>query len=470
MFVAELQNKSIAIIKSLLDQRKGDAELFRKTVLLNVVCIIGILVLIPMGYLAFWQSNYYLGCFDFLIALLLIVILIYLNRTGKTETVSYIGITGASLLFWFLVFTGGVNNSAYVWIYTFPLFAMFLLGSHKGVIANFLFFGPIVLFFVIEPQFSIFTTYSADLRRRIIPAFFVVLAYAYLFEFMRERSYYRLQCEVKRHRQTAKKLDVAKTVSENANRAKSDFLANMSHELRTPLNHIIGFTELLMQKHFGNLNETQEEYLTDVHNSSNHLLSLINDILDISKVEARKLTLDPSPVKLETLLKNSLTIIKEKANKNGITLSYDINDLPETIVADERKLKQIMYNLLSNAVKFTPDQGRIEIKAQRCNIDSGGGLGTENGDRSIHISVKDTGIGLKAMDIERIFDPFEQAKTTRSKNYQGTGLGLALTKNLVELHGGKIWVESDGENKGSNFRLIIPVHPNLPVIGRKVDG
>ena len=119
---------------------------------------------------------------------------------------------------------------------------------------------------------------------RIIPSFLVVLAYAYLFEFMRERSYYKLQCEVKGHRQTAKKLDVAKTASENANRAKSDFLANMSHELRTPLNHIIGFTELLLQKHFGNLNETQEEYLTDVHNSSNHLLSLINDLLDISKV------------------------------------------------------------------------------------------------------------------------------------------------------------------------------------------
>ena len=460
----------MALVNGFEVQRRNDAELFRKVVLLNVVCIIGIVVLIPMGLLAFWQSNHYLACFDFLIALLLLFTMIYLNRSGQIETAGYMGITGALLLFWFLVFSGGVNNSAYVWMYTFPLFAMFLLGSRKGLIANILFFGPIVLFFVIEFPSTFLTSYPTDLKMRIIPSFLVVLAYAYLFEFMRERSHHRLQREVQEHRKTARKLQVAKTVSEKANQAKSDFLANMSHELRTPLNHIIGFTELVLSKHFGHLNETQEEYLTDVHQSSNHLLALINDILDISKVEAGKLTLDPSSVNLEALLANSLTIIKEKANKNGVTLTHDIRGVPDTIVADERKLKQILYNLLSNAVKFTPARGRIEVQARSGSLDGGSGSETTNGNRGVQIRVIDSGIGLKAKDIERVFKPFEQAETNKNKNDQGTGLGLALTKHLVTLHGGRIWAESRGENEGAVFSLIIPVEPILPAADQAVDA
>ncbi len=467
--IAEVRRKTMTVFNGMLAQRQHDAELFRKVVLLNIVGIIGIMVLIPMGCLAIWQSNHYLGGFDFLIAFLLLCTVVYLNRTGQIETAGYMGITGASLLFWFLVFTGGVNNSAYVWMYTFPLFAMFLLGSRKGLTANILFAVPIVVFFVMAFESAIFTSYPIDLKMRIIPSFLVVLAYAYLFEFMRERSYHRLQCEVQEHRKTARKLQVAKAVSERANQAKSDFLANMSHELRTPLNHIIGFTELVLGKHFGDLNETQEEYLTDVHQSSNHLLALINDILDISKVEAGKQTLTPSSVDLEGLLKNSLTIIKEKAHKNAVTLSYDIRDVPDAIVADERKLKQIVYNLLSNAVKFTPARGRIEIKARPADLAGGVGLETANGQRGIYISVTDSGIGLKAQDIDRIFKPFEQAETTKNKNYQGTGLGLALTKHLVELHGGRIWAESTGTDKGTVFSLIIPIDPTLPADDMKVD-
>jgi len=149
----------------------------------------------------------------------------------------------------------------------------------------------------------------------------------------------------------------SKEAAEAANKAKSEFLANMSHELRTPLNHIIGFTELVLDKHFGDLNETQEEYLSDSVHSSQHLLSLINDILDLSKVEAGKLELEPTDVNLNELLKNSLTMISEKAIKHSIHLSMDTDSIPETITADERKLKQVMYNLLSNAVKFTPEGG-----------------------------------------------------------------------------------------------------------------
>jgi len=265
----------------------------------------------------------------------------------------------------------------------------------------------------------------------------------------------------------------AKEAAEAANKAKSEFLANMSHELRTPLNHIIGFTELVVDKHFGDLNEAQDEYLTDALASSRHLLSLINDILDLSKVEAGKLEMEPTDVNLNELLKNSLTMIKEKAMKHSILLSMDTDSIPETITADERKLKQIMYNLLSNSVKFTPDGGEIRLTANFADdssllADSKGKIGSE-GDltamshelrasrKFVRISVADTGIGLKDEDVERIFGAFEQVDNSMSRKFQGTGLGLSLTKQLVELHGGRLWVESDGEGKGSRFNFIIPI-------------
>ncbi len=270
-----------------------------------------------------------------------------------------------------------------------------------------------------------------------------------------------------------KNLMIAKKRTDAANRAKSDFLANMSHELRTPLNHIIGFTELMADKHFGALNETQEEYLNDVLTSSRHLLSLINDILDLSKVEAGKLELKPAKVDLKALLANSLTMVKEKSLRHDIKISLDINDAPETIQADERKLKQILYNLLSNAVKFTPEKGEVHIKgdlvdgsrllAERdngenldpwfrsLNLDQGSSM------KFVRVSVTDTGIGIRAEDLERIFKPFEQAESSASRRYQGTGLGLSLTRRLIELHQGTIWAESSGEGRGSTFSFAIPV-------------
>jgi PAS domain S-box-containing protein len=253
-------------------------------------------------------------------------------------------------------------------------------------------------------------------------------------------------------------MKAARILAERASMAKSEFMANMSHELRTPLNHIIGFTELVLGKHLGDLNEKQTEYLTDVHSSSRHLLSLINDILDLSKVEAGKLGFQPNSINLPELLRKSIIIVKETAMKNSIKIKLDTDDIPDIITADVRLLKQIMYNLLSNAVKFTPKSGQVSITASIFRYD-GAVKSSVSGKKgtAIKISVSDTGIGIKTEDIARIFNSFEQVENGASRRYQGTGLGLSLTKNLVELHGGRIWVESDGINKGSTFSFTIPL-------------
>ncbi len=252
----------------------------------------------------------------------------------------------------------------------------------------------------------------------------------------------------RRRRQEAQQ---ATQTAEKANRAKSEFLANMSHELRTPLNHILGFTELVIDQHFGPLNTTQIEYLQDVLTSSRHLLELINDILDLSKVEAGKMTIEMEEIPLVPLLERSLIMFKEKSLKHNLALDLDIERAPARARVDPRKFKQILYNLLANSVKFTPDGGTIQVQAREIPDNWHGGQG-----RGLQVSVRDTGIGIKEADLERIFNSFEQADCSASRPFAGTGLGLALSRRLVELHAGRIWAESRGEGHGSRFVMVLP--------------
>ena len=230
---------------------------------------------------------------------------------------------------------------------------------------------------------------------------------------------------------------------EIANQHKSDFLANMSHELRTPLNAIIGFSEVLVEKMFGEVNEKQLDYLNDIHSSGKHLLSLINDILDLSKIEAGRMELDVAEFDLRSALENAITLIKERAQRHGITLELDVEKSLGAFRADERKFKQIMLNLLSNAVKFTPEGGKVSVRAKPL-------------EGALEVAVADTGVGIAAEDQQKVFEEFKQVGTDYTKKAEGTGLGLALTKRFVELHGGAIRLES-ALGKGSSFIFSLPL-------------
>ena len=273
--------------------------------------------------------------------------------------------------------------------------------------------------------------------------------------------------------QKANESDRLKEALQKANesdRLKSEFLANMSHELRTPLNAIIGFSELLECQYPEKLDESQKEYVQDINKSGKHLLSIISDILDLSKMEAGKMGMELTDVHLPTLFDTSLTMFKEHALKHRIRLSTDVAGCPETIKADELRLKQIVCNLLSNAVKFTPDGGAVLLSAhyltrkndcwmtgngEVASLPARDGHERMNHERIVDIAVADTGIGIKKEDLERIFKPFEQVDGSTSRRYQGTGLGLSLAKRFAELHGGYLCVESDGEQKGSTFHCVI---------------
>jgi len=230
----------------------------------------------------------------------------------------------------------------------------------------------------------------------------------------------------------------------------------------------MGFTELILGKNFGDLNETQEEYLTDVYRSSQHLLSLVNDILDLSKIEAGKLELKPSEIQLQRLLENSLSTIRDKAGQKKIRLTAEIDQILETITADERRLNQIIYNLLSNAVKFTEDGGTICLSARvTAGREDAIPAGSPFIRQELEISVADTGIGIRKEDLEEIFKPFSQLESSLSRKYPGTGLGLGLTRNLVEMHGGRIRAESEGLGKGSIFRVTLPVEQRPKLLPEK---
>jgi signal transduction histidine kinase len=234
---------------------------------------------------------------------------------------------------------------------------------------------------------------------------------------------------------------------EAASRHKSEFLANMSHELRTPLNAIIGFSQVLRDEMVGSVNPKQSEYLDDIISSGNHLLSLINDVLDLSKVEAGQVELDVHPFSLREALERGVVMVRERATEDGVRVAFEADPEIDVVDGDERRIKQVIFNLLSNAVKFTPAGGEVDVSAMRVNGE-------------VRVSVADTGPGVDPEDHERIFEEFRQTESGLEQ-HEGTGLGLALSKRFVELHGGRIWIESE-LGRGSTFVFTLPAEAVAP--------
>jgi signal transduction histidine kinase len=229
---------------------------------------------------------------------------------------------------------------------------------------------------------------------------------------------------------------------ETASKHKSEFLANMSHELRTPLNAIIGFSQVLREGISGEVNAKQQEYLDDILTSASHLLALINDVLDLSKVEAGQVELQVAPFSLQEALERGVSMVRERATQDGVQLTLHANGNLDVVVGDERRIRQVIFNLLSNAVKFAPAGGQVDVKATQSNGE-------------VTVSVADTGPGIAAQDLDRIFEEFQQTDVGASQA-EGTGLGLALSKRFVEMHGGRIWCDSE-LGKGSTFRFTLPL-------------
>jgi two-component system, NtrC family, sensor kinase len=258
-------------------------------------------------------------------------------------------------------------------------------------------------------------------------------------------SYTSLELKVQERTQelatALRELDDKSRQLEAASRHKSQFLANMSHELRTPLNAIIGFSQVLRERMFGEVNEKQAEYLDDILSSANHLLSLINEVLDLSKVEAGQLELEVAPFSLQEALERGVVMVRERAIKDGVQITITPSPDVDVVAGDERRIRQVIFNLLSNAVKFTPEGGAVDVHASQVNGE-------------VRVSVSDTGPGIAEDARERIFEEFQQTEAGIEQR-EGTGLGLALSKRLVELHGGRIWVDSE-LGTGSTFVFTLP--------------
>jgi signal transduction histidine kinase len=391
---------------------------------------------------------------------------------GKTqrqiETLIKVNLGWTGFLLLFLLLHSATRWHEMFWLYLFPIALFFLLGPLTGMFYNLIFLtGAAVVLFVLQGKITNTVPLETDYAVRFLISISALILITYGYESVRER--YRVEVKEKQRmiEEEKAKLLVAKHGAEQANLAKSQFLATMSHELRTPLNAIIGFTELLADRHAGEMNPTQQEYLSNILQSSRQLLTLINDVLDLAKVEAGRMELELGIVNLRTFIEESMIMFRESARKQGIALESKLDGLPVTIQADERKFKQILNNLLSNAVKFTPDGGRVIVSGEILRREKGRWLNHKGdelptsvaGDDGswLKIAVADTGVGISRDDLERIFEPFEQGDSSTTRRFQGTGLGLSLTRKLVALHGGAVFAESPGPKQGATVSFVIPL-------------
>jgi len=437
----------------------------------RLVSAFAVIVAVPafciFAVLHLLQGDMVKGLLEIIVAVSYTVSFCFARIQRRIKLSVEFNLTLTGLFFLHSLLYSGTREYALYWVYIFPIALFFLLGPRTGMFFNLVFLaGAAVVLFVLQGDLTGTLPLETGFAVRFLLSLGILTLITYGYELVRER--YRIEVKEKQRmlEEEGEKLLAAKQLAEQASLAKSQFLANMSHELRTPLNAVIGFTELLTEGHAGELAPTQQEYLTDVLHSSRHLLALIGDLLDLAKVEAGRMGLEPSLVDIRELLDGSLIMVRESARKQEVDLETQLEGLPLTIRADERKFRQILYNLLSNAVKFTPDGGRVTLRGRILRRKNGRWLDQDgyglpafpgrDGDW-LKIAVADTGIGIPREDLERIFEPFEQGDGSSTRRFQGTGLGLSLTRKLVELHGGAVWAESPGPRQGATFSFVIPL-------------
>ena len=398
---------------------------------------------------------------------------------GKNENQNFFGKILIMFLGCFLIYllvTSGLYGYKVFLLFIYPPLAFYLLGRNLAALFTCIIFTVALTLFLFQNHLPRVYQYDYEFIFIFLSSFSIIGLICFIFE----SNKCRYQQDIEKNKllltqERNKVIEAEKSIMSIIS-AKSEFLANMSHELRTPLNHMIGFTELVVDQKFGKLNQTQREYLNDALHSSKYLFALINDILDLKRLETGKLELIVSEIDIRTFFEDSLTMIRERALNHGIKIAIDIDNAPISLRADQPKLQQVMYNLLSNAAKFTPDGGVVTISARRVELDCRrvylndgtqivwtiqDGEPPEMSDElesrpCVEFMVVDNGIGIKAADRERIFKRFEQADGSSRKKFQGTGLGLSLCKRYVEVHGGRIWAESEGEGRGSTFKFVIP--------------
>jgi len=285
----------------------------------------------------------------------------------------------------------------------------------------------------------------------VLIALGAALGLALLVALENARLYAEAQRYIRQLLDQSRQLLGAKVAAEQASRAKSEFMAAMSHELRTPLNAVIGFSQLLANKTYGELNERQLQYLTTILSGGRHLRRLVDDVLDLAKVDAGHLTLDLTSVAVADELREVVGLVESLAREKNITMSTEVKDVLPSVDADRQRIQQVIYNLLSNAIKFTEPGGFVRVTLDISD-------GAAAGDKALRIAVADTGIGIKPEDQARVFEAFEQVDSSYARDQGGTGLGLALTRKLVELHGGTISVASDGvKGRGSVLTVRLPI-------------
>ena len=425
----------------------------------------------------FFQADFFCGIFLLTAGSgLVFCVLVFRNQRNLTNIYRTIMLS-LGILFVYLLATSGPHGHKALWSFIFPPAVFYLLNRREALLYTGIFFLYALIFLILQNNFSWTVHHDTGFKFVFLCSFFILGTISCALESDKHLYAQGMRKKQLRLEREKNKLIEAKKTAEAAIRAKKEFLANMSHELRTPLNHINGFTELIVDQKFGELNKIQTEYLNDALQSSKYLLALINDILDLKKMETGKPELKISEININTLLETSLTMIRERALDHGIQVSMKIDRVPETIMGDQRKLQQVMYNLLSNAAKFTPAGGSVTVSAQWVEKYFGRNSRRDGAEvlalnqkpeqteapagmerRScVEFVVADSGIGINPADLERIFNRFEQADGSSQKKFQGIGLGLSLSKRYVELHDGRIWAESGGEGQGSVFRFLIPV-------------